>query len=746
MTLTLSQSNQAAHSMQEIDLALEGMTCAACAVRIEKKLNQVPGVVANVNLATERAHIRFLPTAINAAGLIGVVRDTGYDAHVLAEGERRDHAAAHRAALRDVVLAGVFAAPFLIEMVVMFISPNAHHGWLPAWLQWLLATPVQFWSGARFYRGAWTSLRSGAANMDVLVVLGTSSAYFFSVAVWLLHRPEHLYFEAAAVVMTLVLLGKFLEAHAKSRTAQALESLMRLQPQIAWIERAGRLESVDLASVLPGMMFVVRPGDAIPVDGRVVRGESAVDEALLTGESMPVEKAQGARVFAGTINGMQRLDCEATGVGQETLLAGMIRMVSAAQGSKPPVQRLVDQVSAVFVPVVLVLALLTLLVHWWMHGEFGAALVPAVAVLVIACPCALGLATPTALMVGVGRAARAGMLIRNAQALEAAEHIDTLVLDKTGTLTLGLPTLVACVPAADVSMDHLMQVAMSLEASSEHPIARAMMTAPQAAALRVLPTNDFIAHGGRGVSAKITLTQTQPGQNACLGSADFLRAQGVAFDDNALAQLFSAGNTVVGVALETHAQWHFLGWLGFADALRPSTPSAIQRLVAMGITPWIVSGDHAASVQAIATQLSVSHWMAGVMPEEKLAQIDRLRAQGKRVGMAGDGVNDAPALAHAEVSFALAGGTGVAMEAADITLMHNDLSGVVDAIDLSRATLRKIRQNLFFAFVYNVLGIPLAALGLLNPMIAGAAMALSSVSVISNALLLNRWQPRARND
>ena len=746
MTLTLSQSNNAAHSMQEIDLALEGMTCAACAVRIEKKLNQVPGVVANVNLATERAHIRFLPTAINAAGLIGVVRDTGYEAHLLAEGERRDHASAHRAALRDVVLAGVFAAPFLIEMVVMFISPNAHHGWLPAWLQWILATPVQFWSGARFYRGAWTSLRSGAANMDVLVVLGTSSAYFFSVAVWLLHRPEHLYFEAAAVVMTLVLLGKYLEAHAKSRTAQALESLMRLQPQTAWIERAGRLEPIDLASLLPGMMFVVRPGDAIPVDGRVVRGESAVDEALLTGESMPVEKAQGARVFAGTMNGMQRLDCEATGVGQATLLAGIIRMVSAAQGSKPPVQRLVDQVSAVFVPVVLVLALLTLFVHWWMNGQFGAALVPAVAVLVIACPCALGLATPTALMVGVGRAARAGMLIRNAQALEAAEHIDTLVLDKTGTLTLGLPTLVACVPAAAVSVDHLMQVAISLEASSEHPIARAVMTAPQAAALPILPTKDFIAHGGRGVSAKITLTQMQIGQNACLGSAEFLRAQGVAFDDNALAQLFSAGNTVVGVALETNAQWQFLGWLGFADALRPSTPSAIQRLVAMGITPWIVSGDHAASVRAIATQLGVTHWMAGVMPEEKLAQIDRLRAQGQRVGMAGDGVNDAPALAHAEVSFALAGGTGVAMEAADITLMHNDLSGVADAIDLSRATLRKIRQNLFFAFVYNVLGIPLAALGLLNPMIAGAAMALSSVSVISNALLLNRWQPRARND
>jgi Cu+-exporting ATPase len=631
-------------------------------------------------------------------------------------------------------------------MVVMFISPNAHHGWLPAWLQWLLATPVQFWSGARFYRGAWTSLRSGAANMDVLVVLGTSSAYFFSVAVWLLHRPEHLYFEAAAVVMTLVLLGKYLEAHAKSRTAQALESLMRLQPQTAWIERAGRLEPIDLASVLPGMMFVVRPGDAIPVDGRVVRGESAVDEALLTGESMPVEKAQGARVFAGTMNGMQRLDCEATGVGQATLLAGIIRMVSAAQGSKPPVQRLVDQVSAVFVPVVLVLALLTLFIHWWMNGQFGAALVPAVAVLVIACPCALGLATPTALMVGVGRAARAGMLIRNAQALEAAEHIDTLVLDKTGTLTLGLPTLVACVPAAAVSVDHLMQVAISLEASSEHPIARAVMTAPQAAALPILPTKDFIAHGGRGVSAKITLTQMQIGQNACLGSAEFLRAQGVAFDDNALAQLFSAGNTVVGVALETNAQWQFLGWLGFADALRPSTPSAIQRLVAMGITPWIVSGDHAASVRAIATQLGVTHWMAGVMPEEKLAQIDRLRAQGQRVGMAGDGVNDAPALAHAEVSFALAGGTGVAMEAADITLMHNDLSGVADAIDLSRATLRKIRQNLFFAFVYNVLGIPLAALGLLNPMIAGAAMALSSVSVISNALLLNRWQPRARND
>jgi Cu+-exporting ATPase len=697
--------------MNVVELDVEGMTCAACAARIEKNLNRLEGVEASVNLATEKATVRFDESRLAPDKLIERIRDTGYDAHVAREGAIRDHSAALAQAAADFGLAAVLTSPFLVEMAVMLAGG---HGVIPGWVQWLLATPVQFWSGRRFYFGAWKALRGRSANMDVLVALGTSVAYLFSTAVLVLNLENHVYFEAAAVVITLVLLGKYLEARAKAKAAQSLEALIRLQPKTAFIEKGGRLEEVDVATLQPGDAFVVRPGDAIALDGRVIGGDSTVNESMLTGESMPVDKHPGATVLAGTVNGEGALNCVAVGTGKGTVLAGIIRLVAAAQGSKPPVQRLVDKVSGVFVPVVLGIALVTFLA-WTGLGGVEAAFIPAVSVLVIACPCALGLATPTALMVGVGRAARAGILVKNAEALEGAQELDTLVFDKTGTLTRGEPEVVEVVSD---DPDELLRIAAALEAKSEHPLARAIMRRLPGA---VLPVKGFKAHGGRGVSGLVE------GKEARLGSPAFLQKE----------KADEAGRTLIGV------EWggRFLGWIALADALRPTSAAAVAQLAAMGIEPVILSGDSQAAVRALAEKVGIERWKAGVLPHEKAAEVQALRKAGRSVGMAGDGVNDAPALAAANVSFALASGSGASLDVADVTLMKNDLAGIADAIALSRATLAKIRQNLFFAFIYNVLGIPLAAAGMLNPVIAGAAMALSSVSVVSNSLLLNRWKP-----
>jgi Cu+-exporting ATPase len=685
-----------------VELDVEGMTCAACAARIEKNLNRMEGVEASVNLATEKALIR-MSGASDLESVLERIRDTGYDARIAREGEIRDHSAENRRARNDFLLAAAFTTPLLL------------HALVPGWLQLALATPVQFWSGRRFYLGAWKALRGGSANMDVLVALGTSAAYLFSAAVFLFGLDQHLYFEASAVVITLVLLGKYLEARAKARAARALEGLIRLQPKTAFVEKEGRLVEVEVATLQPGDAYVVRPGDAVALDGRVLEGRSAVNESMLTGEAMPVDKQPGATVLAGTLNTDGSLKCVATGTGKATVLAGIIRLVAAAQGSKPPVQRLVDKVAGIFVPAVLAIALLTF-IAWTFIGGTASALLPAVAVLVIACPCALGLATPTALMVGVGAAARAGILIKNAAALEGAQKLDTLVFDKTGTLTLGQPEAAQFLPESGISIEELLDIAAALESRSEHPIARAILRRRVSSR----GVTEWQSHGGKGVSAKVD------GKAARLGSPNFLQRP-----------FPGAAGTVVGVEIEGR----FLGWIGLADALRESSRGAVERLRGMGIEPVIVSGDHPNAVEAIARQLGIARWKAGVLPGDKALEIDALRREGRNVGMAGDGVNDAPALAKADVSFALASGSGASLDVADVTLMKNDLAGIADAIALSRATLGKIRQNLFFAFVYNVLGLPLAAAGMLNPMIAGAAMALSSVSVVSNSLLLNRWKP-----
>ncbi len=745
-TLNTPPDASGAVATESLELAIGGMTCAACSTRLEKVLNRLPGVQASVNLATERATLRFAPGALTLAQATAAVERAGFqasDARQLArEAERARHQAEWRVELRHFWIAAVLSLPLAAQMPAMFgLWPGGevHHDLVPRWLQMLLATPVQFWIGARFYRGAWASLRGGGANMDVLVALGTSMAYFYSLVVTLANRHDlHVYFEASAMIITLVLLGKLMEARAKARTTAALDALLRLQPKMARVERDGELVEVPVESLQPGDLFVLRPGDAVPVDGVVEQGESAVNEAMLTGESLPIDKQAGDTVFAATLNGNGLLRCRATGVGAQTLLAGIIRLVEQAQGSKAPVQRLADRIAAVFVPVVVAIALLTFAGWWLASGDFQQALINAVAVLVIACPCALGLATPTAIMVGTGQGARAGMLVKNAEALELAERIGVLAVDKTGTLTEGLPAVTDVVPAADWTRERLLAVAAALEQGSGHPIATAIVAAACADAIDLPATEAVNAVGGMGIEGRI---RGEAGvQAVLLGSPRFLLERGIGLAEAVSDDLAAAGKTLVAVAVDGV----FAGLIGVADRVREDSAAAVARLQAKGVRVVMLTGDHPATAEAIARHTGITDWRAGVLPGDKAAAVEALRQAGDdkplRVGMAGDGINDAPALAAADVSFAIGVGADVAVEAADITLVRNSLHGVADAIDLSRATLSKIRQNLFFAFIYNVLGIPLAAAGMLNPVIAGAAMAMSSVSVVSNSLLLRRWR------
>ncbi|MDR2187245.1 MAG: cadmium-translocating P-type ATPase [Azonexus sp.] len=703
------------------------MTCAACSARLEKVLNRQPGMRANVNLATERARVR-LDGAADVEAVIAAVAKTGFTASLVDAHTREREKAAKRQAFRrqsrHFWIAVALTLPLVGQMVWMF-GESGHDNELPRWLQLLLATPVQFWIGWRFYDGAWKALRGGGANMDVLVALGTSMAWGFSAVVTVLGLGQHVYFEGGAAVITLVLLGKLLEARAKARTSEAIESLIRLQPKTARVERGGQWIDMAVDSLMPGDVFLVRPGESVPVDGEVIDGQSSVDEAMLTGESMPVKKGPGERVFAATVNADGALRCRATGVGEETLLAGIIRLVGEAQGSKAPVQRLADRIAGIFVPLVCLIALATLLGWWRESGDFAVALVNAVAVLVIACPCALGLATPTAIMVGTGQGARAGILVKNAEALERAEKISLLAVDKTGTLTAGKPTLTD-VAARGVGRGEALGLATALERRSEHPLARAIVAAAEAA--EEAPVDEFRAVPGHGVEGVVA------GRRLRLGSPDWL---GVAADET-VAAWQEAGKTVIGLAEgET-----LLALFAVADALRPTSRQAVAYLHQRGLRVVMLTGDNARTAAAIALDAGIAEYRAGILPGDKAAALSELKAGGALTGMVGDGVNDAPALAAADVGFAIGAGSDAAIEAADLTLMRNDLLAVVDAVDLSAATLGKIRQNLFWAFIYNVLGIPLAALGYLNPVVAGAVMALSSVSVVSNSLLLKRWKPR----
>ena len=716
-----------------VEFAIGGMTCAACSARLEKVLNRQAGMQANVNLAAERARVR-LTEAADEAAVVAAVAKAGFTAE-LVDGQTREREKAeklrvYQREIRRFWIAVTLTLPLVGQMLFMF-GEHGHLNELPRWLQLMLATPVQFWIGWRFYDGAYKALRGGGANMDVLVALGTSMAWGFSTVVTLFGLNQHVYFEGGAAVITLVLLGKLLEARAKARTSEAIESLIRLQPKTARVERDGQWVEMAVEALMPGDVFLVRPGESVPVDGEVVDGESSVNEAMLTGESMPLGKRAGDKVFAATANGQGALRCRATGVGEHTLLAGIIRLVGEAQGSKAPVQRLADRISSIFVPTVCAIALVTF-AGWWIYsGDFAEALVNAVAVLVIACPCALGLATPTAIMVGTGQGARAGILVRNAEALERAERITVLALDKTGTLTCGLPQVTDVVPRA-LAGDEALCLAALLEQNSEHPLAKAVVAAGTA----VQTGSDdrkvagFKAIPGCGVEGEID------GRALRLGSPTWL---GLAADQ-VVGELQQAGKTVVAL----NEGESTLAIFAVADALRPTSRLAVSRLRERGIRVVMLTGDNAATAAAIAAEAGIDEFRAGILPGDKAAAVQELKAGGGVVAMVGDGINDAPALAAADVSFAIGAGSDAAIEAADLTLIRSDLLGVVDAIALSAATLGKIRQNLFFAFIYNVLGIPLAALGWLNPVVAGAAMAMSSVSVVSNSLLLKRWRPKSQ--
>ncbi|MBV9977097.1 MAG: copper-translocating P-type ATPase [Hyphomicrobiales bacterium] len=714
------------------DLAISGMTCATCSGRVETALASVPGVVdAAVNLATDRATVEGLAGVLRPADLVAAVRAAGYEAELLTgESEReRQIASAEegrlRSEMRRAIVACSLSAPLLLPMFGVA---------LPAWLALALATPVQFVLGWRFYVSAYKALRARSGNMDLLVSLGTSSAYFYSLYLLLAGESagmgEHLYFDASAVVIALVTLGKWLEARAKRSTTAALRALMSLRPERARVERAGGEVEVPIAELQVGHVVVVRPGERLPADGVVLSGESEVDESLLTGESLPVAKSKGDEVAGGSINGSGLLRVETRAVGDETMLARIINLVEAAQVKKAPVQRLVDQVAAVFVPIVLAIALSSFLGWWLVVGDFASGVVAAVSVMVIACPCALGLATPTALMVGTGLAAKAGILIRDAEALEEARAIDTVVFDKTGTLTEGKPEVTDVLPT-DGDARRLLALAAAAQAGSEHPLARAVLE--KARGVERPPLHEFRAHPGQGVVARVGMDRV------AVGNRRLMQEQGIEIAPlaDAAEALEARGRTAVFVAT-LEPKPHLVGILALADRLKPQAAASVRRLRDDGIETILMTGDNERTANAVAAALGIPRVLAGMLPSDKANEIERLKAQGKHVAMVGDGVNDAPALATADVGIAMGTGADVALETAGIALMRGDPMLVADAIAVARATYAKICQGLFWAFVYNLLGLPLAALGLMSPMLAGAAMALSSVSVVSNALLLRR--------
>ncbi|WP_080493121.1 heavy metal translocating P-type ATPase [Burkholderia ubonensis] len=750
-----------------IELDIGGMTCASCAGRVEKALANVPGVArASVNLATERATVHGA-APLDPAALIAAVTAAGYRASRVAApaGASGLPAAAgalaiqkpgatdadtrkRREAIRErnlVIAAALLSAPLIAPM---FAAPFGVDAMLNGWLQLVLASLVQFGFGARFYRAAWHAIKARAGNMDLLVALGTSAAYGLSL--WMLLRdpmhPGHLYFEASAVIITLVRFGKWLEARAKRQTTEAIRALNALRPDRARIVEHGVERDVPLAQVRVGTAVSIRPGERVPVDGRVVSGRSHIDESLITGESLPVAKDDGDPVTAGSINGEGALVVETTAIGAETTLARIIRLVESAQAEKAPIQRLVDRVSAVFVPAILGIAALTLI--GWLIAGAGAetAILNAVAVLVIACPCALGLATPAAIMAGTGVAARHGVLIKDAQALELAQRATVIAFDKTGTLTEGKPSVTAF-DAVGLPRDEALALAAAVQRHSDHPLARAVVAAHHAdvaargGATSAPVATDARAVAGRGVEARVA------GRRLALGSTRWRDELGIAVPpalDARAAELERAGNTISWL-MRADAPRAPLALIAFGDTVKPGARDAIAALAARGVASVLVTGDNRGSAAAVAASLGIGEVHAQVLPDDKARVVAALkRTHDGIVAMVGDGINDAPALAAADVGIAMATGTDVAMHTAGITLMRGDPSLVADAIDISKRTYRKIQQNLFWAFVYNLVGVPLAALGWLNPVIAGAAMAFSSVSVVTNALLLRRWKGRAR--
>ncbi|TKK36959.1 copper-transporting ATPase [Pseudomonas fluorescens] len=723
------------------DLPIGGMTCASCAGRVERALGKVPGVQrVSVNLANERAHIE-VQGQMDPSVLIAAVDKAGYTATLPQSKTATDADQARRLRReRWSLVAGILLAlPLVLPMLV---EPFGLHWMLPAWIQFALATPVQFILGARFYVAAWKAVRAGAGNMDLLVAIGTSAGYGLSIYEWLTAAPgvtPHLYFEASAVVIALVLLGKYLESRAKRQTASAIRALEALRPERAIRVQDGREEDVAISALKHGDLVLVKPGERFPVDGEVVEGLSHADEALISGESLPVPKQPGDAVTGGAINGEGRLLVRTLALGAESVLARIIRLVEDAQAAKAPIQKLVDKVSQVFVPAVLVLALITV-VGWWLYGaSLETAIINAVAVLVIACPCALGLATPTAIMAGTGVAARHGILIKDAEALERAHAVSAVVFDKTGTLTSGAPNI-AHLAAVDGDEVLLLQQAGALQRGSEHPLAKAVLDACREKGLDVADVSASQSLTGRGIAG------TLDGRPLALGNRRLLEETGLdAGDLGPRAKEWEAEGRTLSWLIEQGAQPRVLGLFAFGDTLKPGALQAVQQLKAQHISSHLITGDNHGSARVVAEALGIDDVHAEVLPAYKAAAVAELKKTGV-VAMVGDGINDAPALAAADIGIAMGGGTDVAMHAAGITLMRGDPRLVPAALEISRKTYAKIRQNLFWAFVYNLIGIPLAAFGLLNPVLAGAAMALSSVSVVSNALLLKTWKPKDLED
>lgn len=726
---------------EKMDLDIFGMTCAACSTRIEKVLNKMDGMEsATVNLATESASVEFNSAVLSVGQIIAKIQDLGYDAKekVQREAKAQQKEEEINAKKRKLLISILLSLPLLYSMI-------GHAPWdtgLPMphllmnpWFQLLLATPVQFWIGGQFYVGAYKSLKNKSANMDVLVALGTSAAYFYSLAeaINTIGNPDympHLYFETSAVLITLILVGKLFEALAKGRTTEAISKLLSLQAKEATVIRDGEEVKIPIEDVKVNDTILVKPGEKIPVDGKVLTGQSAVDEAMITGESIPVEKSAGDSLIGATFNKNGTLTMTATKVGKDTALAGIIKVVEDAQGSKAPIQRVADQISGIFVPIVVAIAIVTFLVWYFLitPGDFASSLETAIAVLVIACPCALGLATPTSIMVGTGKGAENGILFKGGEHLEATHKINAIVLDKTGTITRGKPSV------TDIEIfgeeEKVLKYLVSAEKSSEHPLAEAVVEYGSANDIEVLPVDQFSAIPGHGIEAVIN------GEKVLVGTRKLMNQTGVVFDiyEDQLEKLETEGKTAMLIAIDNKVN----GIVAVADTVKETAKKAIEELKSMGIEVYMLTGDNKRTAHAIASQVGVENVIAEVLPEEKANHVKELQLKGKKVAMVGDGINDAPALALADIGIAIGTGTDVAIEAADVTILGGELTLIPKAISLSKKTMQNIRQNLFWALAYNSAGIPIAAMGLLAPWVAGAAMAFSSVSVVTNSLRLKR--------
>jgi len=740
-------------------LSITGMHCASCSALITRKLKKTAGVEeANVNYGANKARIRFDPAEVNEQGLIAAVKAAGYGAVVSdekdREAEKKRRLDEIRSYQRKFWIGLILSLPMLAFMVLSFLPQSQIHEVVMPYMgivSLILATPVQFWLGYGFYRGMWSSLKMGTFNMDSLIAIGTSTAYLYSLYNFITHlvtegtvigEMHDLYFEVAALLITFVLLGKWLEAQAKGKTSEAIQKLMGLQAKTARILRDGQTVDIPIEEVQAGDIVVVRPGEKIPVDGTVIKGLSSVDESMLTGESIPVEKKEGDRVFGATMNGHGSIEFKAEKVGAETALAQIIRFVEEAQGSKAPIQAFADWISSWFVPAVIGIAILTFAIWMFLGAGLTFSLLAFVSVIVIACPCAMGLATPTSIMVATGKGAEQGILIRGGEPLEAAKRINTIVFDKTGTLTKGKPE-VTDVIALHGSEEELLQLAASLEQGSEHPLAESIVNHAKAKSVTLSAVESFKAIPGHGIEASIN------GKKYFLGNRKLMEKFQIATKEieEKMASLEEQGKTAMILADEKHV----IGIVAVADTVKDTSREAIERLSKMGIEVYMITGDNKRTAAAIAKSLGIHNVLAEVLPEQKASEVKKLQEQGKKVAMVGDGINDSPALAQADLGIAMGSGTDIAMETGGIVLVKNDLRDVVTAIKLSRATVNKIHQNMFFALFFNVIGIPIAARAfmhwglILRPELAGLAMAFSSVSVVTNSLLLKGFHPTKKN-